>query len=143
MRLLKWFILICSVLSLAACASGTDYKHLAASIPKLKADEGRIYFFRNTAFAGFAVQPSITLDGANVGRSKPGGFFYVDIPSGQHEISTASEPSKKLAVTLEKGETQYIKASPAFGTMMGTINLQVVPEADAMKELSDLASNVE
>lgn len=141
MRLLKWFMVIFSVLSLAACASGTQYKHMAAFIPKLKADEGRIYLFRSASFVGMAVQPAIMLDGTNVGRSKPGGFFYLDVPSGSHEISAVSDPDKKLAITLGSGEMKYVKMRPAMGEMTGTLTLEIVPEADAIRELQDLASN--
>jgi hypothetical protein len=138
MRFLK-FLIVSLVIALTGCASGVKYHDMAASIPTLKADQGRLYFFRSASMMGAAIQPDIKLDGAVVGESKPGGFFYVDAKPGNHEVSTSTEVENKLTFTLDKGEVKYIKTSIGFGFAVGHVKPELVSEADAKAELPDLA----
>lgn len=138
MRLMKSLAIVVTALALTACASGVLYKDMAASTPKVQADQGRIYFFRPFQVGGFAIQPPIQLDGVNVGSSKPDGFFYVDSTPGTHEVSTTADPEKKLSVTLGTGETKYVKTFPVFGSTSDNMILEIVSEADAMKVLPEL-----
>ena len=48
-----------------------------------------------------AIQPSSLVNGKVAGQSKPGGFFFVDLPPGPVEVSTSTEVEKKLSLTLE------------------------------------------
>lgn len=138
MRILKWFV-ISLVISLVGCASGVKHKDMAASIPTLKADQGRIYFFRSSSMFGAALQPEIRLDGKAVGNSKPGGFFYVDAAAGDHQAATSTEVENKLTFTLASGETKYVQTSVGFGLLVGHVVPTLVSEAEAMKELPDLS----
>jgi hypothetical protein len=104
-RLIKLLILGAAI-SLTGCASGIKHKDMVASIPTMQSDVGRIYFYRSASIVGAALQPSIKLDGAPVGDSKPGGFFYVDRAAGDHEVMCTTEVDKKLTFTLEKGEVR-------------------------------------
>ncbi|MGV3742911.1 MAG: DUF2846 domain-containing protein [Burkholderiaceae bacterium] len=122
MRLIKLAVLSLAIV-LTGCASGVKHKEMAASIPAVKADQGRIYFFRSASMFGAAIQPNIMLDGKVVGESKPGGFFYVDAPAGNHEVSTSTEVEKKLTFTLDKKEVKYVKTSPSLGLMVGRVIL--------------------
>src|SRR5437867_2668269 len=68
MRLIK-LIIIGLTIALTGCASGVKYKDMASSIPALQAEKGRIYFFRSASMLGAALQPSIMLDGVQVGEA--------------------------------------------------------------------------
>lgn len=139
MRFIKLFV-VCTVIVLAGCAaSGLKQKDMASSIPAVSADSGRIFFFRSSGFAGGAVQPSIKLDGAIVGESKPGGFFYVDAAPGKHEVATSTEAENKLTFVLEKGEVKYVKTSVSMGLFVGRVIPTLVSNTDAMVELPDLS----
>lgn len=124
---------------LGGCASGVKHKDMASAIPAVKADHGRIYFYRSASMLGAAIQPTIMLNGAAVGDSKPGGFFYIDSKPGNQEVSTSTEVEKKLTFTLDKGEIRYVKTSPSFGLMVGRIVPELVSATEAQKELSDLS----
>jgi hypothetical protein len=109
------------------------------SIPTLQPNAGRIYFYRSASMFGAAVQPSIQLDGAQVGESKPGGFFYVDAKAGDHEVMCATEMEKKLTFTLDKGEVKYVKTSIGLGLLVGRAVPELVSQEEAQKALPDLS----
>src|SRR3989442_2447364 len=138
MRFFKLTVLSLAIV-LTGCATGIKQKDMASSIPTLQAEKGRIYFYRSASMLGAAIQPSIMLDGAKVGESKPGGFFFVDGDVGNHEVATSTEVEKKLTFTLDKGEVKYVKTSPSFGVLVGRIVPELVSPAAAEKELPDLS----
>lgn len=135
------FVRLCAAVSLSilmtACASGPKMAEVQASIPTLKADQGRIYFYRTSSMVGAAIQPAINVNGAVVGDSKPGGFFFVDQAPGVKEVSTATEVEKKLTFTLEPGQTRYVKTSIGFGVVAGRVYPELVEEAVAERELQE------
>jgi len=131
--------LIALAIVLGGCASGVKHKDMASSIPTLEADKGRIYFYRSASMMGAAIQPSIKLDGVQVGESKPGGFFFVDSAAGNHEVMCSTEVDKKLTFTLAKGEVKYVKTSISFGVLVGRVIPELVSSKEAQKELPELS----
>jgi hypothetical protein len=119
-------------------SSGMKHAELKASLPALKSDEGRVYFYRNSSFVGAAVQPDIQLSGVTVGTSKPGGFFVVDRPAGKYQASASTEVERSLSFTLGGGETKYVRTSPSFGVLVGRINFELVNAPEAESELDSL-----
>jgi hypothetical protein len=127
-KMYRTLLLAGSVTLMAAgCASGPQYSEIAASIPTLGADHGRIYFFRSGSMLGAALQPDVKLNGNAVGQSKPGGFFYVDEPAGQYVVSTRTEAEKTVSFALDAGETKYVRTSVSMGLLVG----RVVPSLEA------------
>jgi Protein of unknown function (DUF2846) len=122
----------------SGCASGPQYKDVASSISTLKEAQGRIYFYRSSSMIGAALQPSIKLNGAVVGKSQPGGFFFVDEPAGQYVVSTATETEKTVSFKLDAGETKYVKTSVGFGILVGRIIPTLESADEAMKSLETL-----
>lgn len=135
------FTRLCAALSfsvlLSACASGPKLAEMQSAIPTLKAEQGRIYFYRNSSMFGAAIQPSITLNGTMVGDSKPGGFFFVDQAPGAQEVVTATEVEKKLTFTLEPGQTRYVRTSIGMGVLAGRVYPELVDATTGEKELQE------
>ena len=136
-RLSRFALLAAVMLVAAGCASGPRHAEVASSIPPLKAGEGRIYFYRSSSMVGAAIQPSIVVNGKVVGDSKPGGFFFVDLPPGNVEVSTSTEVEKKATFTLERGQTRYVRTSPSFGVLVGRIVPELVDTATGEAELRE------
>jgi hypothetical protein len=134
---LKFALAAAAVVMVSGCATGMKHDQMASSMPSLKAGEGRIYFFRSGSIVGGAVQPDIRLDGQVVGTSRPGGFFYVDRPAGNHLASASTETEKTVSFVLASGETKYIRSSVSMGLMVGRVVLE--PEA-ADKALAEIGS---
>ncbi|GGB98001.1 DUF2846 domain-containing protein [Pseudoduganella buxea] len=126
--------------ALTGCAAtGPKFTEQQATTPKLAADQGRVYFYRVNSFVGAAVRPDIKLDGAAVGESTPGGYFYVDTAAGSHEAQTSTEVSNKLTFVLDKGETKYVRTSVSMGLMAGHVKPELVGQEEALKELPELS----
>jgi len=125
------------VLMLSACAAtGPKMAEVKSSIPALKASEGRIYFYRADSMFGAAIQPTIKLNGQDVGSSKPGGFFFVDAAPGPKEVSTETEVEKKLTFALSPGETRYVKTRVGFGVIAGRVYPELVDKAVGEGEIA-------
>ncbi|HYS62560.1 MAG TPA: DUF2846 domain-containing protein [Paraburkholderia sp.] len=122
----------------AGCASGPQYKEMASSIPTLGADHGRIYFFRSGSMVGAGVQPEIKLNGTVVGKSQPGGFFYVDEPAGRYTVSTATETEKTVSFALDAGETKYVRTVISMGLLVGRVVPSLETSENATKEIEGL-----
>lgn len=125
--------------ALAGCASGPKLSDVSSSIPPLKSDEGRVYFYRSNSMLGAAIQPSVYMDGKEVGTSKPGGFFFVDAKPGPHEVSTSTEVEKKLTFTLDRGQTRYVRTTISMGIIAGRVQPELVDDAEGRKELADMS----
>lgn len=133
---------VCAALSaailLSACAaSGPKLAEVRSSMPQLKPDQGRIYFYRSSSLLGAAMQPSIMLNGRTVGESKPGGFFFVDDAAGSKEVSTSTEVERKLTFTLERGQTRYVRTAVGMGIAVGRVYPELVDNATGEKELQE------
>lgn len=126
-------------LFLASCATGIKYVDMKPSTPVLKSDEGRIYFYRKASIVGAAVQPDIKVNGAEVGTSVPGGFFFVDRPAGNYEASASTEVERMVTFALGMGEIKYIRTYPSFGLLVGRINFELVNPTEAETELESLS----
>ncbi|CAG9209658.1 conserved exported hypothetical protein [Paraburkholderia tropica] len=122
----------------AGCASGPQYKEVASSIPTLTADHGRIYFFRADGFGGAMIQPEVKLNDKVVGRSVPGGFFYVDEVPGDYTVSTTTETKKEVTFTLHAGDTKYVRTSISMGILVGHITPTLDDPETAPHEIEQL-----
>jgi len=126
--------------ALTGCAaSGPKFAEQQAITPKLSADQGRVYFYRVNSMVGAAVQPDIRLDGAVVGESKPGGYFYTDTSAGSHQAGTSTEATNNLSFVLDKGETKYVRTSVSMGLMVGHVKPELVGQEEALKEIAELS----
>ena len=138
MRLIK-IIIICLAGVLTGCASGIKYQDLISSIPPVKPDKGRIFFYRNSSFVGAAVQPSIILDGEKIGDSRPNGFFYVDRMPGKHVVTVTTEVQNKRTFELARGEIKYVKTAVEMGAFVGHVTADVMYPETATEDLLSLA----
>lgn len=123
---------------LAGCATGAKYTEVVSTIPPMAQSEGRIYFYRPSAF-GAAVQPDINLNGQKVGTAKPHGFYFVDRAPGNYEVAAATETEKKLTFTLEPRQERFVRLKIQMGLFVGRIIPELVDKSEAEKELKELS----
>jgi hypothetical protein len=137
---MKLFLLCTAVglsIVMSACAAGPKLAEMKSSIPILKSDEGRIYFYRSNSMVGAAIQPSITLNGKVVGSSRPGGFFFVDQTPGPMEVATSTEVEKKLTFILEPGQTRYVRTVIGLGLLAARVYPELVDNATGEQALEE------
>ncbi|CAN7573280.1 DUF2846 domain-containing protein [Pseudoduganella sp. LjRoot289] len=126
--------------TLTGCAAtGPKFQEMEASVPKLSAEQGRVYFYRNASMLGGALTPAIKFDGSEVGESKQGGYFFVDAAAGNHEAATSTEATNKVTFVLDKGEVKYVRTSVSMGIMVGRVVPELVGADVAKKELAELS----
>lgn len=135
----RWGALLALVMVLAGCAAtGPRYAEVEASLPSLRAGQGRIVFFR-TAGLGAGVRPDIRLNGDVVGTSEPGGFFFVDRPVGRYTASARTEVEASVEVHVREGEVSYVESRITMGVFIGHPQLSTASEGQALATLPALA----
>ena len=139
MHYIKTAFIVAAVALLSACAGGPKYAEVASAIPAQKSGEGRIYFYRESSMVGAAIQPDIQLNGAKVGESVPGGFFFVDQKPGSMKVATSTEVEKQLTFTLDPGQVRYVKTVIGFGLVAGRVYPELVDPATGRKDIESLS----
>jgi hypothetical protein len=138
-RLTKYFALIFLAVILSSCATGPKYSAIKSSLPKLNLEDGRIYFYRTANPFGSAIQPDVNLNGEKVGRSIPGGLFFLDCPPGNYEVVLSTEVVRKLTFTLDKRQTRYVRMSVTLGVIIYRVFPTLVDESKALSEMEGLS----
>lgn len=133
-KLLSLLALITIAGLFSGCASGPKFSETQASIPPLSPDQGRIFFYRNNAM-GAAVQPVARLNGEAIGKAKPMGFFYVDRAPGTYEVETTTEVKRTLSLTLDKGQTRYVRFNISFGFFVGHVYPELIEDTLGANEI--------
>ncbi|MBI2508706.1 MAG: DUF2846 domain-containing protein, partial [Betaproteobacteria bacterium] len=85
------------------------------------------------------IQPSVMLNGQQVGDSKPGGFFFVDRDPGNYEVLLSTEVERKLTFTLAGGQEQYVKMTVTLGVIVYRVFPELVDAATAKADMQDLS----
>lgn len=118
--------------------AGPTYLQTGASLPPLKAGEGRIVFYTPPARFGQDVQPELKLNGALVGFAIPGGYFFVDRPPGRYEATGRSAKDGRLELPLGAGETRYVRAFGPSAFSVNAVHLLLVPATEGQADMSGL-----
>ncbi len=126
------------LLSIFGCASDPTFDEYARSMPPVPADDGRIYIYRITK-VGDAIRPSVRIDGEPVARAIPNGFFYLDLPAGEYEISAARNTENVLPVRLETGDEKYVRLDVTIGIASWQFTPMLVSADVANKEMKNTA----
>jgi hypothetical protein len=121
---------------LAGCAtSGITYTELQPKLTPPVEGQGRIFIYR-TAILGAAVQPSVKLNDVAVGSAVPRGFIYLDRPAGDYTISTATEVTRTLSLTLSPGQVRYVRLNIGMGFFVGHVYPELVEDAEGQADIA-------
>jgi len=127
----------CAMLAIQGCASsGPRFSEMPLAQQGPKPDMARIYVYRTTIL-GAAVQPDVTLNGQAVGTAVPNGFFYLDRPAGEYKIATETEVERTLNLTLEPGQTAYVRLGISMGFFVGHVYPELVENSQGSKEVQE------
>ena len=113
-RGLRRFVLLpvaaLSVLLVAGCDSAPPLRW--NDLPPLAAGQGRIFFYRELGLYDPPDWTAVSLNGSQIGQSRPGAAFYRDVAPGTYEITVRSEglyPDQFKRVVLAAGDTVFAK----------------------------------
>jgi hypothetical protein len=149
---------LCFAMLLGGCASGPKLDQVQTALPPLDPEYGRLFVYR-TALHGAAILPEVELNGQKLGKVKPWGFFYVDRPAGEYEISTSidadrpagptgdaaladkaytpasGKPEPALLLSLAKGQIRYVRLNISVGLFAGHVHPVLVDSARGETEI--------
>lgn len=128
---------IAALALLLGCATtGPKFSEMQSSFPEIKPDTGRIYIYR-TAVLGAALQPKVFINGEEVGKAVPRGFFYVDRAPGNYEIKTSTEVKRTLSLTLDKGQKRYVRLNVSMGFFIGHVYPELIENEVGESEIQN------
>ena len=139
MKRLTTGLLIALLAVLSGCASGPKFRDIHSSIAPSESETGRIYFYRPGKMFGAGIQPKVWLNGEVVGKSTPGGFFYVDQEPGNCTVSMTSEVEKELTFTIDRGQTRYVRLSVGLGVVVYRVYPELKDESEALPEIQSMS----
>ena len=134
-----YLVFLAAVALATGCASsGPKYSVFSKTLPPISPEQGRIIVYRPYEFVVAGLLPAVELNGKTIGDSRFGGFFYVDRPPGQYEMSTHIFMQYSLSLRLEKGQTCFVRleASTIPGFKRKAVPVLVDP-AVGEKEIQD------
>ena len=92
-----------------------------------------LYIYRNSNF-GAALAKSVYIDGEHIGETAPMTYFYKQVKSGEHKLSTESEFSDNdLSIQTEDGKNYFVRQYIKFGVFVGGANLELMTEDEGQK----------
>jgi hypothetical protein len=129
-----------------ACATGTPYSQVEATLPPPPSGQGRVILYMATGEVGW--WPTLSIDGAVLGKLKPGTFFYVDRSVGPHQIEVPPDPhlaafgnqgaTTPVTLLVQTGQSAYVQVTVVATPGMITAVLTPEESADAQRDLSHL-----
>lgn len=140
MRIIK-YISLCLVTSLGVGCVSVKYPELE-SMPKIRSDEGLVFFYREKKFSGSGVSYYI-YEGEGeskiaLGALESGTFFFKYIPPGEHVFWAKTEARDEVTIDVQSGNTYYVKGDVSFGFMAGRPNLSNVQSKEGSIEIIGL-----
>ena len=132
-------VLVAAAMLSGCAASGPSFQEMASSIPTLHDNAARVYFLRDFTPIGMAIQPELRVNDEVVGRSRPGGFFYIDRKPGAYVAAGTTEVESEYAFELKAGETRYIRTSISLGVLAGRLAFQEEPPVNGSAMLAKLS----
>lgn len=132
----------CAVLLHGCAATGPTFEVVRNSFPTVKEGNGRLFFYREYESFGAGMRPAIFACNKKVGESIPGGVFYVDLPTGECDVSIPTVlygGERKLRVSILPARPQYIRTWIGGSGFGGRTNMELVPEEKANDAIKRLA----
>ncbi len=122
-----------------AAASTADTVDAQPAVAAAAPSDGqsKLVLYR-TSFGGFALQPSIFVDGRNVANCVPGRATTLNVAPGTYRVTAKTLSEKELTVTVPEGGTAYVKCSISVGLVVGGAKLVSVPATEAAPKVAKL-----
>lgn len=120
----------------------------AASIEVAAQDVSKatVYVYRKEKAFGYALEPSVFLDGQRVAAMDNGRYFALVLEPGSH-IVQSNEKESKIEQTFEAGKVYFAKINIVTGFAKGHGHIALVSEEQGRKDMARLkpldAKNVE
>ena len=135
-KLVQLAVLLAGTILFGAACAHTGPKFADTPIPALNAGQARIFVYRKGVMFGAAIQPKVKLNGERIGKTVPGGFFFVDRDPGDYKISSATEVEECVMLHLTEGQTNYVRMNIRMGIVEGRLVPELVDPRVGEKQIS-------
>lgn len=134
-----------AVLVMAACAiltgcasvpmASKEQDAALKQFPQPSADKAGLYVYRNT-FGGQALKKTLSIDDSVIGETANKTFFYREITSGAHKLSTESEFSdNSTTFQADAGKNYFAEQYIKIGVFVGGAGIKMVSEEEGKKQV--------
>ncbi|MGC9292615.1 MAG: DUF2846 domain-containing protein [Acidobacteriaceae bacterium] len=116
---------------------------LCVSSISFAADAGRlahVYFYREHAYKGSALKPSVFCDDTQLARMENGRYFSINVPAGEHTFYANGPKDRQSGenIDLESGKSYYLRLSLDWGLWKGHGRLTQIAPEEAQKAIHKL-----
>ena len=134
-------IIVLTILSLfmagcAATSKAPEEKSTAAKTFEAPEGRGSVFLYRTGRMVGAAGQLKVMVNNKDAGGTGPGTFFRWDLNPGNYTFaSSTAESSAVVSVTIEAGETYFLRQDARLGVGNGRVTLVEVSEKKGKQEV--------
>ena len=138
MKRLSSLVLVTAALGLAGCAaSGPKFAEVEASTPAIKADAGRVYFYRNDSMMGAALQPA--REGAGEGAVAVGDLTVNDRGAvALRLLLQAAAAARQVVDRMRRSDAEMVEVDDVDVGLVARRQQAAVLEADRQCRLARL-----
>lgn len=142
MKLIQYSTLLISLFFVGCASVPQADESLSKQVKQLATPaEGQaaIYVYRSKSVVGAALKKDVWIDGACLGETARGTFFYKEVVGNQeHVISTESEFSPNhLKLKMEAGKNYFFQQYIKPGAFVGGANLKQVSDEEGKKAVNE------
>ncbi|HEX7675323.1 MAG TPA: DUF2846 domain-containing protein [Bdellovibrio sp.] len=95
-----------------------------------------VYIYRNE-FMGAAVTMDVLLDNELLGATRSKNFLWVDVPAGDHTITSKAENDDVIQLHVETGRNYYVWQEVKMGILYARTKLHVVTESTGQEGVNE------
>jgi hypothetical protein len=120
---------------LSACASvpmGDSKQDATNKTFTTKTNAAGVYIYRNESI-GAAIRMDVEVDGKPVGQTAAKTYFYVEVPSGTHTITSKSENDDSLTMEMVAGKLYFVWQEVKMGLLYARTKLNLMPEDEGKR----------
>ncbi|MCC6137919.1 MAG: DUF2846 domain-containing protein [Bdellovibrionaceae bacterium] len=127
-------------LMLVLCSCATVNVAEQRSFAKPDSKKSTIYFYRESAFAGWSAKYNIWEDESKpqkIGALKNGSYFFITVPPGKKTFFVNGEVRSAVTLDMLPGKTYYIQNNINMGFWVARPKLTEVTESEALRQIKD------
>jgi hypothetical protein len=109
----------------------------SAEPPQLEAGKGMVVFYRSSKFAGGAVRFNLNHAEGSIGQLLSGTWLYKSVDPGSHTFWSQAISQDSITITVEAGETYYVRGEVKMGVFVGRPRFTQVSEQEGLKGLAE------
>ncbi|MEH6547578.1 MAG: DUF2846 domain-containing protein [Sneathiella sp.] len=134
------FVFVClTLVMLVGCAASGPLFSEKTKIPLAADGKSTVYVYRldEVLGTGSGIQTPFFDNGAKMGTLSIGGYVSYVAEPGYHELLTETYIIDKLKqMEMQAGQTYYLRIDFEGGVWTGTFSITIVPEAEALPQIS-------